>query len=73
MNSIKIVVALSLAVVCVAVGPPASARLTDEGGASGQVSSASSPYATPLRALGGRTLAQYLADHQAGGPACCAF
>lgn len=25
-----------------------------------------SPYAEPLDALGGRTLAQYLADHQAG-------
>ena len=31
--------------------------------------SAVSPYAEPLAALGGRTLAQYLADHHAAGPA----
>ena len=29
---------------------------------------ASASYASPLDALGGQTLAQYLADHQAGNP-----
>lgn len=73
MNSIKIVVAFGTVAACIAFGSPASARQVDDGASSGRATSVSSPYATPLQALGGRTLAQYLADHQARRTACCTW
>ena len=55
----------------IAYAPPASARSADEGYGPGTPTSTASPYATPLAALGGQALAQYLADHQARRLACC--
>lgn len=73
MNIFKTAVALATVAACVALGPAASAQQSDDGVGSSGLAPASSAYSTPLRALGGLTLAQYLADHQAHGPACCAY
>ncbi|MDQ3485435.1 MAG: hypothetical protein M3445_08525 [Actinomycetota bacterium] len=74
MNSIKTAVAaFGTVALCVALGSPASAQQSDDGVGSGQIAPGSSAYSTPLQALGDRTLAQYLADHQARGPACCSY
>jgi hypothetical protein len=61
----SIVAALTFVVVTsIATAAPAMASQPREPGGAG--TTAASAYAEPLAALAGRTLAQYLADHQAG-------
>ncbi len=48
------------------LGSPAAGQTTHTDLAAPCSVSATWPYAEPLAALDGRTLAQYLADHQAG-------
>lgn len=48
------------------LGSPAAGQTTDQDLADPCSVSATSVYAEPLAALDGRTMAQYLADHQAG-------
>jgi hypothetical protein len=73
MNSITFLIAVGAVAATVTVAPAATAREACEpslGPCTGHVAVASdvgtggtSPYAIPLDALGGRTLAQYLVDH----------
>jgi hypothetical protein len=53
-----------------AAGPavPAFAAPTHGEGEGGAGTVATSPYAQPIAALGGMTLAQYILKHQAGDP-----
>jgi hypothetical protein len=65
MNSIKMTAAATVTVAAVAtLASPASARYLGDTG-SGPAVSEPSPYATPVAALDGRTLAEYVADHHA--------
>ena len=69
MNRIPVIVAAVAAAGVLAVGPSASARPACGGyetcsrHVTHTTSTGGSPYAEPLAALGGRTLAEYLADH----------
>ena len=65
MNSIKILATATATVAAlVTLASPVSARYVGDTG-SGPAVSEPSPYATPVAALGGQTLAEYLADHHA--------
>jgi hypothetical protein len=52
----------------VGAASPGSAAPAHGDGEGGGATSAISPYAQPLEALGGMTLAQYVQQHQAGDP-----
>lgn len=79
MNNITTVSALGTVLGIVALASPATARQVDDAAGAGRATVVvSSPYAMPLAALGGQTLAQYLADHQANRPtsgsaSCCTW
>jgi hypothetical protein len=70
MNTIKLAVALGTAAAVAVIGSPSASAspIADEPAAS-----SSWPYAVPLEALGGSTLAQYIADHQAERASCCTW
>ena len=53
-------------IACASVASPASAGETHDNGEGGAGTNSVSPYAVPITALDGMTLAQYLQQHQAG-------
>ena len=55
-------------VACASTASPAFAGETHDNGEGGAGTNSVSPYAVPISALDGMTLAQYLQQHQAGDP-----
>jgi hypothetical protein len=55
-------------VACAGTTSPAFAEHTRGDGEGNTGTSTVSPYAEPIAALNGRTLAEYIQDHQAGDP-----
>ena len=66
MNSITFLIAVGAVATTMTIAPAATAREACEpctGHLVAATGTGTSPYAVPLDALGGRTLAQYLTDH----------
>ncbi len=55
-------------VACASTAAPAFAGETHGDGEGGSATASVSPYAVPITALDGMTLAQYVQEHQAGDP-----
>ena len=62
------VVAVVAVVACASTAAPAFAGEARGDGEGGSGTNGGSPYAVPITALGGLTLAQYLQKHQDGDP-----
>ena len=55
-------------VACVSTAAPAFAGETHGNGEGGSATATVSPYAVPITALGGMTLAEYVQEHHDGNP-----